>query len=214
MLIAKHQGFKQDGKLLGHRKERVSKCLKVSHSGEGHQKKKIRETEEQLLKSTLREHAYDLTFKQLEGLTGVPAATACRFFKSTPGWRQCGKSTRPLLKPEHIADRAAWVKQHLKNNWTNHVDLDEKWFYVITGRGRLKMPAGVEKPRRRVKSKRFVAKLMVLTAVTRPQTGFNGVLDCWRVTKEFVYKKKTVYQGKTYLAGESRAKKGLRDGWR
>ena len=32
VLIAKHQGFKQDGKLLGHRKERVSKCLKVSQS--------------------------------------------------------------------------------------------------------------------------------------------------------------------------------------
>ena len=164
-----------------------------------HQNKTIGEhQEEHLLKETLREHAYDLTFKQLEDIAGVPAATACRFFKNIPGWRQCGKQTRLLLEDEHIAVRAAWAKQHLKNKWTNHVDLDETWFYVLSGRGRLKMPPGDEKPRRRVKSNRFIAKVMFLTAVARPRTGFNGVIGCWRVTKEFIYKRKTVYQGKTY----------------
>ena len=57
----------------------------------------------------------------------------------------------------------------------------------------------------RQKSKRFVAKIMVLTAVTRPRGGsFNGVLGSWRVVKPFIYKRKTTFQGKTYLAGEHR----------
>ena len=117
-----------------------------------------------------------------------------------------------MLDPEHVQARAAWAKTHLKNHWKEHVDLDEKWFYVSSGRGRLKLPADVEKPKQRRKSKRFVAKIMILTAVTRPRPGFNGVVGCWRVTEPFVYKRKTVYQGTTYLAGQSRPKDCEMDG--
>ena len=74
----------------------------------------------------------------------------------------------------------------------------------------------MEKPRRRQKSKRFVAKIMCLTAITRPRPGFNGVLGCWRIQKPFVYKKKTTFQGTTYdtwrVAGESRMKDCEMDG--
>ena len=67
------------------------------------------------------------------------------------------------------------------------MDLDEKWFYVYSGSGRLKMPAGEERPKTRLKSKGFVAKLMVLTAVTRPRGNFYGILGSWRVlAKPFI----------------------------
>ena len=78
--------------------------------------------------------------------------------------------------------------------------------------GFMKLPPGVKKPKSRLKSKRFIAKVMVLTAVTRPSKGFNGVVGCWRVTEPFVYKRKTDYQGKTYLAGQSRPKDCEMDG--
>ena len=68
-----------------------------------------------------------------------------------------------------------------------HLDLDEKWFYITSSGGRLKMPAGEERPKTRLKSKRFVGKIMVLTAVTRPRGNFNGILGSWRVlAKPFI----------------------------
>ena len=166
------------------------------------------------VKHHLKEHAYELTFEELAELSGVSASILCRFFKDEPGWRQAGKSTRPLLEQRHIEARAAWAAANKNNHWNNHVDLDEKWFYVSTTRGRLKLPAGVEKPKRRQKSKRFVAKIMVLTAVARPskRRRFGGMLGCWRVTETFTYKKKTTFQGQVYHAGDTREKDCTMDG--
>ena len=162
----------------------------------------------------LKEHCYDLSFEQLAELSSVSASILCRFFRRQPGWRQVGKSTRPLLDDHHVKARAAWATANLNNKWRDHVDLDEKWFYVISNRGRLKLPPGVEKPRTRVKSKRFVAKIMVLTAVARPamRHGFNGMVCCWRVTEKFTYKRRSTYQGVEYQAGESRDKDCTMDG--
>ena len=53
----------------------------------------------------------------------------------------------------------------------------------------LKKRTSAKKPKTRLKSKRFVAKVMVLSAVTRPTKDHNGVIGCWRVTKPFVYKR-------------------------
>jgi|TARA_B100000513_G_scaffold66694_1_gene26395 hypothetical protein len=92
------------------------------------------------------------------------------------------------------------------------VDLDEKWFYVTSGDGRLKMPAGEERPKTRLRSKRFVAKIMVLTAVTRPRVKFNGILRSWRVAKPFIYKRAATFQGNAYEAGDSRPKDCEMDG--
>ena len=166
------------------------------------------------VKQHLKEHCYDLSFEQLSELSDVSPSTLCRFFKRQPGWRQTGKSTRPLLEEQHLAARAAWAASNRCNQWKNHVDLDEKWFYVITNRGRLKLPAGVDKPKTRVKSKRFVAKIMVLTAVARPSKRhkFSGMVGCWRVTEKFTYKRRSNYQGVQYEAGESRDKDCNMDG--
>ena len=92
------------------------------------------------------------------------------------------------------------------------MDLDEKWFYVTSGDGRLKMPAGEERPKTRLRSKRFVAKIMVLTAVTRPRVKFNGILRSWRVAKPFIYKRAATFQGNAYEAGDSRPKDCEMDG--
>lgn len=173
--------------------------------GAAHAKAMTKAKEEELMQ-ILKENAYDLTFRQLEEKIGIASSIICRHFKTTPGWRQCGKSTRPLLEEKHIKGRAAWAKKHKNNKFKHHVDLDEKWFYVISNRGRLKLPPGVKKPKTRVKSKRFIAKVMVLSAIARPNEthGFSGMVGCWRITKPFVYSRKTTYRGTVYYAGDSR----------
>ena len=61
-----------------------------------------------LLKTTLEEHAYQLTFAQIEELTGIPAKTVWRFMKLFK-WRQVAKGTRPVLTDDNIAGRLAWA---------------------------------------------------------------------------------------------------------
>ena len=158
--------------------------------------KRINEEEEELIKEVLQEYAYDLTFRQLEELTGIPKTTLCNHFQKAKGWYQCAKKTRPLLTEAHKEARLAWAKEYLENEWYDHVDLDEKWFYVTSGGGRLKMPAVEERPKTRLKSKRFVGKFMVLTAVTRRRGNFNGILGSWRVAKPFIYKRAATFEGK------------------
>jgi|TARA_B100000524_G_scaffold334345_1_gene222775 hypothetical protein len=110
---------------------------------------------------------------------------------------------RPLLTEAHKGARLAWAKENL---------VDEKWFYVTSDGGRLKIPAGEERPKTRLKSKGFVAKLMVLTAVTRPPGNFNGILGSWRVAKPFIYRHAATFKGNAYEAGGSRPKDCEMDG--
>ena len=103
---------------------------------------RINEEKEKLIKQALREHAYDLTFKQLEELTGIPKTTLCNHFKKTTGWYQCAKKMQSLITEAHKEARLAWAKENLENEWYDHMDLDERWFYVTSGGRRLKIPAG------------------------------------------------------------------------
>ena len=68
------------------------------------------------VKQILKEHAFDITFEQIGEEVGVSASILCRFFKSQAGWRQAGKSTRPLLEERHVEARAAWAKSNLANH--------------------------------------------------------------------------------------------------
>mmetsp|Transcript_18149 Transcript_18149/g.27317 ORF Transcript_18149/g.27317 Transcript_18149/m.27317 type:complete len:309 (+) Transcript_18149:151-1077(+) len=112
------------------------------------------------LKKVLKELAFDLTFRQIEELTGIPSSTASRFMKEDNGWRLAGKSCKPYLTEANVKAREAWAKKHKKNQWKGHVDIDEKWFNVYSHSGKLKLPPGVQKPRTPVKSKRFIGKVM------------------------------------------------------
>ena len=188
-----------------------------TRKGVGGRKQRVTSAVAAELKAVLREHAYDLTYTQIEELTGIPAATAWRFVKTTPGWRACSKSTRPLISDEQKAERVAWARKHRNNNWRAHVDIDEKWFYTYSNSGKLKLPPGVQRPKQRLKSKRFVGKIMCLTAIARPikngqQRGFDGKVGCWRVTKQMVYKRRTTYRGTTYEKGDERRVDATMDG--
>ena len=90
----------------------------------------------------LREHAYDLTFRQLKELTGTPKVTLGNHFKKAKGcWYQCAKKMRPLMTEAHKEARLAWAKKNLENEWCDLEDLDERWWTPNgardAGRGRV-----------------------------------------------------------------------------
>ena len=63
------------------------------------------------------------------------------------------KGTKPHLTDVHVADRFAWSKKHNTNKWRLHVDMDEKWFYVYSHSGKLKLYSAIDKPKTPIKSK-------------------------------------------------------------
>ena len=69
------------------------------------------------------------------------------------------------------------------------MDADEKWFYVISGGGRLKIPADApERPKTLLKSKRFVAKSkLVVQLAQSPDTNVCD-LDLFRSVDSLIPK--------------------------
>ncbi|KAL1511328.1 hypothetical protein AB1Y20_006133 [Prymnesium parvum] len=117
-----------------------------TRKGVGGRPRLITKEKEEELKKVLHENAYDLTFRQIQELTGIPSSTASRFMKEEKGWRMAGKSSKPLLTDANVQEREAWAKKHKSNKWKEHVDIDEKWFNVYSHSGKLKLPPGLEEP--------------------------------------------------------------------
>lgn len=112
---------------------------------------------------------------------------------------------------------AEFAKKHRGSKWKLHVDLDEKWFYVYTHSGKLKLPPGIDKPRTALQSKRFIGKIMVLIGIARPDPRFNfdGKICCIRTTKMHAYARRTEYprgSGIFYEAGDLRRVDDTMDG--
>ena len=61
-----------------------------------------------MIRSTLKDHAYELTFRQLEEKTGIPKSTLQRFMKKHK-WRQVAKGTRPHLTEANRLGRLKWA---------------------------------------------------------------------------------------------------------
>ena len=77
----------------------------------------------------------------------------------------------PLLRQHHEVARYFFGTQHLQNRWDNWIDVDEKWFYVVSIKGFVWFlpdymdPADMQLP---VESKRYITKIMFLCAVAKP----------------------------------------------
>lgn len=175
----------------------------VSRKGVGGRPERVSAADASALEQLLVEHAYSLTFAQISELSGIPSTTVKRFFK-TNGWRLVSKGLKPYLTENNLQARFAWARKHKNNKWKRHVDIDEKWFYVYSHSGKLKLPPGHQKPRQPIKSKRFIGKVMMLIAISRPSTSTSGLIGCWRVTGDHVYKRKTTRKGIVYDRGHTR----------
>ena len=126
--------------------------------GVGGAPEKIEEAEVGFITRTLEEHAYDLTYRQLSTLTGIPATSLWRFVKETAGWREVNKGTRPRLSDANVIGRYFWAEDALDDDFDLQVDVDEKIFYAWSAAGTLKLPPGVEKPKTRLQSKRYIPR--------------------------------------------------------
>jgi hypothetical protein len=146
---------------------------------------RMMEEEVTLLTQTLEEHAYDLTYRQIETLTGIPATSIWRYVKETEGWKEVRKGTRPLLKEANREGRMRWAEEHEDDEFELQIDLDEKIFYAWTASGTLKLPAGVEKPKTALQSKRFIPNVMCLTGIGKPNKKhkWDGKLGIWPIGK-------------------------------
>ncbi|KAF0685493.1 Aste57867_22629 [Aphanomyces stellatus] len=71
------------------------------------------------------------------------------------------------------------------NDMLNYVHLDEKWFYLSKATRTFYLVPGEREPERKCKSKRFITKVMFLSAVARPRyihdTGlwWDGKIGTW-----------------------------------
>lgn len=76
--------------------------------------------------------------------------------------------------------RYAHVKQGSQVGW---VDIDEKWFELQTRR-MLKLPEGMTRPRCPMQCRKYVKKVMGLSAVARPCGDFDGRVGLYRVARD------------------------------
>ena len=70
------------------------------------------------------------------------------------------------------------------------MDFDEKWFFLWINKGTLKLPPGYEKIRKVLCFKRFIPKVMFLSAISRldPAHNFDGKIGIWRVAEPYTAK--------------------------
>ena len=73
-----------------------------------------------------------------------------------------------------------------KNKFKNWVWVDESWFYTEALRILLTLPPAQIAPKRRVRHKSHVAKLMFLIALARPRPGFDGKIGVWGISEEYL----------------------------
>ena len=110
----------------------------------------------------------------------------------------------PMLTPVHKLTRYFYGGKLLRERFRFWVDIDEKWFYVVRCRGFVWILPNHMDPdtcrRLPVQSKRYITKVMFLTAVARPifdsdgKVIFDGKVGMWRVCDYL--KRKGNYTGK------------------
>jgi hypothetical protein len=131
---------------------------------------------------------YELTYDQLADMTGYARSTIVGHCREQ-GYRTTLGQTAPLLSQAHKADRLMYARRHKRQRFEDYVDVDEKWAYAYR-RVKKKVPKGQTAPRKKVLSKRFIPKVMILTAIARPRPehGFDGKVGMWRVAEKAVAK--------------------------
>ena len=110
----------------------------------------------------------------------------------------------PMLTPVHKPTRYFYGGKLLRERFRYWVDIDEKWFFVVRCRGWVWILPDHMDPdtcrRLPVQSKRYITKVMFLTAVARPifdsdgKCIFDGKVGMWRVC-DYAQRKRN-YTGK------------------
>jgi hypothetical protein len=118
---------------------------------------------------------------------------------------------KPAHKNEHVVRRLIYATGQLKNRWHYHFDIDEKLFYCKTANGYVwTLPDHMTEAEqnaiktKKVWSKRYITKVMIMTAVGRPVhkdlLDFSGKLYIGRCSVPCTAKKDSANHkaGETY----------------
>jgi hypothetical protein len=160
-------------------------------SGSG-RKTKISSKVKRLLKQKAKKANYRFTWsrmatdinKHLSPAERICPSTLCRFSK-LKAWRTVRRLTKPKLTPEQEEERQRWAKKYLETPRRVIVDLDESWTFGFDLGGSLKLPPDVETPAEPLESKRYIDKVMMLSAIAEPNVthGFDGKICFARVSE-------------------------------
>ncbi|KAF0685537.1 hypothetical protein As57867_022523, partial [Aphanomyces stellatus] len=103
-------------------------------------------------------------------------------------FRAHSKSIRPMLTDAN-KDAASMVCQDMAmNSMLDCVHLDEKWFYITRETRKFYLIPGEKGPDQKCKSKRYITKVMFLSAVSRPRyvdetnLWWDGKISTWSFT--------------------------------
>jgi hypothetical protein len=113
-------------------------------------------------------------------------------------------AVKPILTEQNKQARIEWVMSKVTQdgrfvNMMNDVHIDEKWFYITREKESYIIVEGESIPERKVKSKKFIAKIMFLAAFARPRvinevTGemWNGKIGIWPFVTTVIAKRTSV----------------------
>ena len=182
----------------------------------------------EILKNYLIEHDGDKTYEEIyqwameekpfkdDNGNDIKVSVGCvhKTLNKRLGIRLVYKRTKPILTEQHREKRKAFACELMSDgtDFTDYVDIDEKWFYVWDNKRRLKILPGYEARRMPVHSKKHIQKVMFLSAIARPRPehGFDGLVGIWRVCTSKTalrnskyHKKGEVYDCDTNMDGDN-----------
>ena len=155
-------------------------------------KVRVTPTKEKALIEQARKAGFKTTYRGLEtalkdvgsSSKGISKSTIHRHV-TTMGWKVVRRQTKPKLTSIQEGKRYEWCDDLLKNPKKVSVDLDESWVFGFELSGSLKVPPGEEIPTQAIQSKRYIDKIMMLSAISAPDKKhkFDGKLCFSRVSE-------------------------------
>ena len=129
------------------------------------------------------------TLRSLSFATNIPVSTL-HLLLHKQKIKRISSTVKPLITKKNEEQRLKFAVSFVKSDGQFHdmfdyIHIDEKWFYMTKVKRNYYLVADEEPPERSVKSKKFIQKVMFMTAVARPcwdhdsQTFFDGKIGIW-----------------------------------
>jgi hypothetical protein len=124
---------------------------------------------------------------------GIPLTTGWRMKTRDMIMKRIRSVLKPTLTPTNQLTRFLFALDHLSANqnfyrdFYDEIHVDEKWFYLTRDRKGYYVAVDEEPPKRQVKNKQSITKVMFLCAVARPHhdshtnSFFDGKIGIWPI---------------------------------
>lgn len=128
------------------------------------------------------------TIRDLAREIKVPQTSIYRYIQK--GWlRRHTSALKPLLTDKNKKERVDFVERLIDKDgkfedFFDIIHIDEKWFYMTDQCVNYILAEGEPGPQRKVRSMRYIDKVMCLTAIARPRDGWDGKVGCFFFLKK------------------------------